>query len=192
MKVLGISGSNRKDGNTTFLVKKILEHVDEEECSEIETEFVSLAGKQIRPCTGCELCKEKKWCVIQNDDWGDIAEKILDCDVLVLGSPTYYYDVCGHLKNFMDRTYSFYHDRKLSGRSAIVVSVCADRGCERTLETLEAFVNTHEFSYLGFVGGRGYLPGDILKDQRALAKCKEVAGKIIKLLRKDSEYIKSL
>jgi multimeric flavodoxin WrbA len=192
MKVLGISGSNRKDGNTAFLVRKILEHVDEEECSEIETEFVSLAGKQIKPCTGCELCQEPKWCVIQNDDWDDVAEKILDCDVLILGSPTYYYDVCGHLKNFMDRTYSFYHDRKLSGRNAIVVSVCADRGCERTLETLEAFVNTHEFSYLGFVGGRGYQPGDILKDGRALTKCKEVAGKIIKLLRKDSEYIRSL
>ncbi|MDG6256529.1 MAG: flavodoxin family protein [Methanomicrobiaceae archaeon] len=192
MKVLGISGSNRKDGNTAFLVKKILEHVDEEECSEIETEFVSLAGKIIKPCTGCELCKEKKWCVIQNDDWDDVAEKILECDVLVLGSPTYYYDVCGHLKNFMDRTYSFYHDRKLAGRNAIVVSVCADRGCERTLETLEAFVNTHEFSYLGYVGGRGYLPGDILRDKRALAKCKEVAGKIIKLLRKNSEYIRSL
>ncbi len=192
MKVLGISGSNRKDGNTAFLVKRILEHVDEEECYEIETEFVSLAGKTIKPCTGCELCKEKKTCVIQNDDWGDIAERILDCDVLILGSPTYYYDVCGHLKNFMDRTYSFYHDRKLAGRSAIVVSVCADRGCERTLETLEAFVNTHEFSYLGFVGGRGYLPGDILRDERALAKCKKVAGNVIKLLRKNSEYIKSL
>lgn len=192
MKVLGLSGSNRKDGNTAFLVKKILEYVDQEECTEIETEFVSLSGKTIKPCTGCEKCKEKKTCVIENDDWAQIAGKLLDCDVLVIGSPTYYYDVCGHLKNFMDRTYSFYHDRKLAGGIAVVVSVCADRGSERTLETLEAFVNTHEFSYLGFVDGRGYLPGDILKDERAMAKANEVAGKIIKILRTDSEYLKTV
>ncbi len=192
MKVLGISGSNRKDGNTAFLVKKILDFVDEEECSEIETEFVSLSGKEIKPCTGCERCKEMKRCVIEDDDWGAIADKLLECDILILGSPTYYYDVCGHLKNFMDRTYSFYHDRKLAGGSAVVVSVCADRGSERTLETLEAFVNTHEYASLGFVDGRGYLPGDILKDERAMNKAKEVAGRIIKMLRKNSEYIKSV
>lgn len=191
MKVLGLSGSNRKDGNTAFLVKKILDHVDEEECSEIQTEFITLSGKLIKPCTGCEKCKEKKWCVIEDDDWGTIAQKIVECDVLIIGSPTYYYDVCGHLKNFMDRTYSLYHDRKLAGRNAVVVSVCADRGSERTLETLEGFVNTHEFSYLGFVDGRGYLPGDILKDKRAMKKTKEVAITIIKLLRKNSEFIRS-
>lgn len=192
MKVLGISGSMRREGNTAILVKKILDHVDEEECSEIETEFISLSGKEIKPCIGCEKCKEKKWCVIENDDWAGIAEKMIECDVLVIGSPTYYYDICGHLKNFIDRTYSLYHDRKLAGRNAIVVSVCADRGCERCLATLEGFVNTHEFSSLGYVSGKGYKPGDVLHDVHAMKKTKEVAGNIIKLLRKNSEFIRSL
>ena len=107
MKVLGISGSMRKDGNTAMLVKVILERCHG---AGVTTEFVSLAGKKIHPCLGCEKCKEKKWCVIENDDWDTIAKKILDCDVLVIGSPTYYFDVCGHLKNFIDRTYSLYHD----------------------------------------------------------------------------------
>ena len=116
MKVLGLSGSMRKNGNTAQLIKVILR-----QCSEagIKTEFVSLAGKKILPCTGCGKCKEKKWCVIEGDDWGDIAEKMLECEVLVIGSPTYYYDVCGHLKNFIDRTYSLYHDRKLLGRKLL-------------------------------------------------------------------------
>ncbi|KQC05078.1 MAG: NADPH-dependent FMN reductase [Methanoculleus sp. SDB] len=192
MKVLGLSGSMRKDGNTALLIQKILDHVDAENCSEIETEFVSLSGMEILPCIGCEKCKEKKWCIIEKDDWGRIVDKVLDCDILIIGSPTYYYDVCGQLKNFIDRTYSLYHDRKLAGRNAVVVAVCADRGCERTLETLEGFVNTHEFSYLGFVAGKGYMPGDILNDPHAMPKAKEVAGTIIKMLRKDSKYIRSV
>ena len=101
MKVLGISGSMRVDGNTSDLVNVILKRCDE---AGIKTEFVSLAGKKINPCLGCEKCKEKKWCVIENDDWDKVIQKVLDCDVLVIGSPTYYYDVCGHLKNFIDRT----------------------------------------------------------------------------------------
>jgi len=182
MKVLGISGSMRKNGNTAILIQKILENVKENGCDEIETEFVSLSGKEIKPCIGCEKCKESKWCVLPPDDWDEIAEKMVDCDVLILGSPTYYYDVCGQIKNFMDRTYSLYHDRKLAGKNAIVVAVCAYRGCDRTLETLEGFVNSHEFYYLGYVNGRGYHVGDVLNDEIALEMTEKVATKIHKLL----------
>ena len=183
MKVLGISGSMRKEGNTSLLVQKILEYVDAEGCSEIETEFISLAGMSIAPCTGCEKCRETKWCVLPEDDWEGVVNKIIDCDLLVVGSPTYYFDVCGHLKNFIDRTYSVLHDRKLAGRHAVVVSVCAERGMEHTLKTLEGFVNVHEMAYIGCVGGKGYAAGDVLEDNRAISKAKEVAGKITGLLR---------
>lgn len=181
MKVLGISGSIRKNGNTAILVKKIIEYIDSEGCSEFETEYISLSGLNIKPCIGCEKCKESKWCV-QKDDWNAVAEKITECDVLIIGSPTYFYDVNGHSKNFIDRTYSLYHDRKLAGKNAVVISVCADRGCERTLATLEGFVNTHGFSSLGFVSGRGFKEGDILKDEHAIKKCDAIGERILKLL----------
>ena len=92
MKVLGISGSMRRHGNTAQLVGIILKRCND---AGIKTEFVSLSGKKILPCIGCEKCKETKWCSIEKDDWGAIAQKVIDCDVLVIGSPTYYYDVCG-------------------------------------------------------------------------------------------------
>jgi len=175
MKVLGISGSMRKDGNTAILVKTILEQCKGEG---IKTEFVSLAGKKIQPCLGCEKCKETKWCVIQKDDWEKIANKMLDCDVLIIGSPTYYYDVCGQLKNFIDRTYSLYHDRKLAGRKGVAVAVQAQKGATRTIQTLEGFLSTHEFSSLGSVKGNGYHAGDVLSDKEALEKAKKVGNKI--------------
>jgi len=179
MKVLGISGSMRKDGNTAQIVRYILAKV---QTAGIETEFVSLADREIKPCTGCEKCKETKWCVIEGDDWSAVAEKMLEAEVVVLGSPTYYYDINGQMKNLIDRTYSFYHDRKLAGRNAVAVTVCADRGCERSLETIEGFLNTHQYSYLGHVCGKAYLPGEIMTDTRAVRKADEAARKIINLL----------
>ncbi|BBL67060.1 putative NAD(P)H-dependent FMN-containing oxidoreductase YwqN [Methanoculleus chikugoensis] len=179
MNVLGISGSMRKNGNTAALVTTILDRVRE---AGIETEFLSLAGMDIRPCTGCEACKDAKWCVTEDDDWGLVAEKMIDCEVLVLGAPTYYYDINGQTKNLIDRTYSLYHDRRLSGRRAVAVAVCADRGCERALETMEGFLNTHEFSYLGYVCGKGYAPGDIRKDEQAMKKARAVADTIVRYL----------
>jgi len=182
MKVLGISGSMRMDGNTSDLVNVILKRCDE---SGIKTEFVSLAGKKINPCLGCEKCKEKKWCVIENDDWDKVIQKVLDCDVLVIGSPTYYYDVCGHLKNFIDRTYSLYHDRKLAGKKGIAVAVQAQNGANRTIQTLEGFLSSHEFSSLGSVKGKGYHKGDVLNDTEAVLNAQKIGDKIVRLVKRN-------
>ncbi len=182
MKVLGISGSMRKEGNTATLVNIVLGRCKE---AGIDTEFVSLAGKKIHPCLGCEKCKEKKWCVIENDDWDMIVKKVLDSDVLVIGSPTYYYDVCGHLKNFIDRTYSLYHDRKLAGRKGVAVAIQANKGANRTIQTLEGFLSTHEFSSLGSVKGNGYHEGEVLADKEAVEKAQKIGDKIIRLVKKD-------
>ena len=179
MKVLGLSGSMRKDGNTARLIKVILKRCEE---AGVETKFVSLAGKKILPCLGCEQCKEKKWCVVEKDDWGEIVQEILNCEVLVIGSPTYYYDLCGHLKNFIDRTYSLYHDRKLAGRKGVAVAVQAQKGANRTIQTIEGFLSSHEFSSLGSVKGTGYKEGDVLNDEEAVRKAQKVGDKIVRLL----------
>jgi multimeric flavodoxin WrbA len=180
MKVLGISGSMRKAGNTAELVGVILGRCEE---SGVRTEFISLAGRKILPCLGCEKCKEKKWCVIENDDWNEVMEKVMKCDVLVIGSPTYYFDVCGHLKNFIDRTYSLYHDRKLAGKKGVAVAVHANKGANRTIQTLEGFLSTHEFSSLGSVKGTGYREGDVLNDAEAVRRARKIGDKIVRLLR---------
>jgi len=180
MKVLGISGSTRKNGNTARLIKIILKRCED---AGIETKFISLAGKKINPCLGCEKCKKTKWCVIEKDDWGAVAEKVMECEVLVIGSPTYYYDVCGHLKNFIDRTYSLYHDRKLAGRSGVAVAVHASKGATRTVQTIEGFLSTHEFSSLGSVKGTGYEEGAVIKDTEAVKKAEKIGDKIVRLLK---------
>ena len=175
MQVLGISGSMRRDGNTAQLVQAVLNGC---RSPGIRTEFVSLSGLEIKPCTGCEKCKEKKECTVVDDDWHGLIGKVIDCEVLVIGSPTYYYDVCGHVKNFMDRTYSLYHDRTLAGKKAAIVTVHATTGGARAQETLEAFLGAHEFSFLGSVIGKGYHEGEVMNDPGALEGAEEIARKI--------------
>lgn len=181
MDVCGLSGSTRLHGNTAALVNVVLDR-----CSAggLSTNFVSLAGKEIQPCTGCEFCSTEHRCVLE-DDWEAVADRIIDAHVLVVGAPVYFYEVCGHLKNFIDRTYSLYHDRRLSGRHSVAIAVHADKGAERAVETLEAFLNTHQFSSLGSVIGRGFKPGDVLKDKKAVREAENLGDAIVHLLRPD-------
>src|SRR5512136_194007 len=175
MQVVGISGSMRKDGNTAGLVRLVLDQV---KADGIKVRYITLADKVIKPCIGCENCKEERSCIIKNDDWHRII-----CEVLVLGSPTYYYDVNGQTKNFIDRTYSLYHDRKLAGRRAVGVAVHADSGGKRALQTMEGFFSSHEFSYLGGVLGKGYLAGEVLENRAAVQAAERIGKKIVSLLR---------
>jgi len=131
MKALGIVGSPRKDGNTACLVRQALRGLKEHG---IETETIFLADYDFRDCTGCEGCRETFACVIQ-DDMQKIYPKLLEADAVVLGSPTYFYDVTAIMKAFLDRLYCFEvfdnEDRSawmgaaeaLGGKLASVISV---------------------------------------------------------------------
>ncbi len=103
MKVLGIVGSNRRNGNTKYLVSKALEGV---ESLGISTELIDLLDYNYNDCIGCEGCKESYKCII-NDDFKEIYKLIEEYDAVVLGSPTYYYNVSAKVKAFLDRLYCY-------------------------------------------------------------------------------------
>ncbi len=103
MKVLGISGSYRKNGNTDILVKEVLRGIESEN---INTEYIFLDNYNIGDCIGCEACKETYKCVIK-DDMQKLYPLIMDSDAIVLGSPTYFYNVTGKVKNFLNRFYCY-------------------------------------------------------------------------------------
>ena len=103
MKVLGIVGSPRKKGNTDILVEAVLSGANS---MGTETEKIYLADYQFKGCTGCEGCSKTYDCVI-NDGMQEIYNKIEEADALVLGSPTYFYNVTGITKLFLDRLFKY-------------------------------------------------------------------------------------
>jgi multimeric flavodoxin WrbA len=103
MEILGIVGSYRKAGNTDILVKKVLEGA--ENCG-IDTNYIFLPDFNIKDCIGCEGCKTNYKCVVK-DDMQKIYPLIEKADALVIGSPTYFYNVTGITKNLLNRLYCY-------------------------------------------------------------------------------------
>ncbi|WP_425806779.1 flavodoxin family protein [Desulfitobacterium sp. Sab5] len=57
MKVIGINGSPRPNGNTSIIIKEIFKELER---SNIETELVQLGGNAICGCTACGMCFKSK------------------------------------------------------------------------------------------------------------------------------------
>ena len=138
MKVLGIVGSPRKEGNTSQLVRQALDGMMGQG---VETEMIHLADYDFCDCRGCEGCSETYACVI-GDGMQKVYPQLLEADAVVLGSPTYFYDVTALMKAFLDRLYCFEafddEDRSvwmgvneaLGGKLAVVISVCEQSKAE--------------------------------------------------------------
>ena len=100
-KVLILSGSPRKGGNSDILCDQFMKGAIEQG-NQVEKIFI--AEKKIAPCSGCYFCRKSGGRCALNDDMGEILQKIIDCDVLVLSSPVYFYSMSAQLKMVIDRT----------------------------------------------------------------------------------------
>jgi multimeric flavodoxin WrbA len=119
-KVIGIVGSPRKNGNTHLLVSKVLEGARESGAS---IECLLLRDLNIKECDGCHVCWQGKECSKQ-DDMNWIYPKLAESDVLVFGTPVYWYAPTALMKGFVDRFVYFNcpeNRGKIQGKSAMVV-----------------------------------------------------------------------
>lgn len=165
IRILGISGSPRK-GNTETAVKIALE-ASKEVYEGIETSFISLAGKKIYPCEGCYRCygfsKGATWenvCYVHKDDVGGIYKEIANADGIIIGSPSYAFDVSAKLKALFERGAPFCHyaGSQLSGAishkviGGIVVAFERRGGQESALSTIHKWALSIGSSFI--VGAR--------------------------------------
>ena len=100
VKVLGVVGSPRKNGNTTKLVVRALDAA--KSVPGVETELYEMAGKKFHHCTGCLGCAKTGECVFK-DDLAGFIERYLQADGIIWGSPIYHMSITGLLKNAIDR-----------------------------------------------------------------------------------------
>ena len=146
MKVLGISASPRKNGNSDVLLKHILKGVNQKE---INAEKIPLRDYHFQPCIGCEKCRKDKICTGLNDGMQLLYHKLLESKGLILASPTHHYNVTALMKAFIDRLYCFYNfddnrprgwSSRLAGqgRKAVIAAVCEQENRKDMGFTLEA------------------------------------------------------
>ena len=104
MKVIAINGSPNEKGNTYCLLASMCEELKKEN---IDTEIVSIGRKTIRGCFACGVCKttEDGMCVFTGDITNETIVKMREADGIILGSPTYYANISGTMKAFLDRAF---------------------------------------------------------------------------------------
>ena len=104
MNVIAINGGPRKSWSTVTLLESALKGAASNGAN---TELIHLYDLDFKGCKSCFACKRKNYdchglCAI-NDELKDVLEKILKCDVLILGSPIYFGNVTGEMRSFMER-----------------------------------------------------------------------------------------
>ena len=119
MKILGISSSPRSGQTTDKLVQEVLAGADG-----VDTEFISLAGKQICPCIACLGCVKDNVCVLK-DDLPALRETIVAADAYVIGGANYFGSLNAIGRCFLERWYQFRHReaKAVAGKLGVAVGV---------------------------------------------------------------------
>ena len=100
MKVVAICGSPRPQGNTYHLLQEAIRVLNQQG---IDTEYVSLHEKDIRPCIACGTCSKEKNRCAQEDDFNALYEVMAQADGLIVGSPVYFGSATPDLMALLDR-----------------------------------------------------------------------------------------
>ncbi len=87
MNVLFVNGSPEKNGNTAALAKALLQGH--------EYETLNLTDYRINTYGQ----------TLPGDQFDEVIEKIRKADVLVMGSPVYWHNICGSMRTLLDRFY---------------------------------------------------------------------------------------
>ncbi|WP_064092934.1 flavodoxin family protein [Rossellomorea aquimaris] len=169
MKVLALLGSTRKNGNSEYLVNKIVEGTDHT--------IVSLAEQHIEPIVDMRHTEEGFSPV--EDDYEELVQLMQDHDVLLFATPLYWYGMSGPMKNFFDRWSQYLRDERfnlkeeLTKKKAYVVITGGSSAKIKGLPLVQQFQYIFEFVNMEFTDymiGAGVKPFEIVNDVAALEK----------------------
>ena len=206
LKLLGISGSRVKDGNTIALLDEALGYARERHG--VEAESIALAGKTISACNHCNWCirnqTEDKYCT-QDDDMSSIYPKLLKADGIILATPAHFGRLSGIMADFIDRTRAFMHANiyKLTLRNkiggAMALAFFRGGGIETALSSLNLFFHVQHMiaasSGLYQLGAGAYSSPDgkgrfkkeprhiVLEDGVGVMSAKRLIDRVVELAR---------
>jgi multimeric flavodoxin WrbA len=179
MNTVILFGSPRKDGNTRQLVNTFAETMKKRGH---DVRLLYLNDMNVRPCQGCLVCADEGICRI-NDDMKDIRKYMLESDLLVYATPTYWWSPSSQLKLVIDRSIAFFdkdYNSRIKGKKAVTLLTCADPSLDTFAPVLEIFKRTFDalsISYLGSVEASGCEEkGKVNK--KALDKTKKLAESV--------------
>lgn len=165
MRVAIFTGSPRKEGNTATLASLLatrLRHY------QIETEIFDLYDHKIDPCTDCRMCKTDELICTHPDGMDRLYQKMEEADVLIFGTPIYWFGPSGQTKLMIDRFRPYFVNKKLYGKKAALLlpSATGDEDCDLTIEQFIRIFKALGMEYLDTICIKAYDEGDAIKDDR--------------------------
>lgn len=154
-KATAVIGSPRGDKSTTAMLATNFLELVKEKCPELEYEIVMLDGTGLSHCRGCMACTKTGECVIR-DELHAIRCKLLESDLVILGSPVYVNSVSAQFKAFADRIFVWLHILRLMGKPSLSIVTTAGSGLRPTQRFLDLILYLLGTIPLGRLAGVEY------------------------------------
>jgi len=195
IRVLAISGSPHRHGNTETLLDAFLEGAEGEGAV---VEKVVLKDLSFTPCQGCNACHRKDGCIVQ-DELTPLFDRIAQADCLALASPIYTMGITAELKGLIDRGqflwarkyiaktlyYSRDHLRRHKGVFISTAGQSWDHVFDGAFPILTAFFDITGFEYWdNLIANNMDRYGTIRGHPTALADAREKGRKVVQVIRK--------
>ncbi len=185
MKILGLSCSPRRQGNTEILLAEALEGAKQEGA---EVELYSVVGKDIQPCDGCRACNETGECHIK-DDMQEIYSKLLEADGIIFGSPVYFYDVTAQAKSVIDRTIALSTpERNLANKVGGVITVAGSMGLIDVLKELYFYMVTRQIIPANYIAAHAGAKGGVTELEQCMMATRNLGRQMVKIAAQGFKY----
>lgn len=124
MKIVVITGSPRKNGNSFAMTEAFIHEAEQRGHSvrRFDAAFLKIGG-----CHACMTCyKTDKACSF-DDDFNDIAPAILEADAVVFTMPVYWYSIPAQIKGAIDRLFSLVvGGKEVAGKKWGLIACCEE------------------------------------------------------------------
>jgi multimeric flavodoxin WrbA len=176
MKVIAVSGSPRRGGNSDVAARTMLAALN----GLGETEFIRVADYAVRHCTGCGRCWTLQQCVIQDDQFQELAAKWQEADLLIISEPVYWLNPPGVMKDFIDRTFSFVNQPAplFEHIKVVLVTIAAENGFGLHNELLSRWLKAQGAELIGGMDLLAWDKNDLAHDRPQRAKLEGFASEI--------------
>ena len=191
MKILAISCSPRRKGNTVAMLGETLEAA---EAAGAEVELYSVAGKDIQPCDGCWSCAKTGRCC-KEDETQLLLEKMLAADGIVFGVPVYFHGMSAQAKAIMDRTISLNSpERRLANKVCGVVASAGSLGLIQVLKDFTYYAHLQHMLPANHVAAYPSFRDGIEKMPKCREELKDLGKQMVALInigfRFPAEYVR--
>ena len=177
MKILALIGSPRKGGNTDLLVDQIIEGSKTKGHS---AEKLYLYDYTISLCVDCRNCKKGDYECCIKDEMEKISLKMAASDLIIFGTPMYWYGPTAKMKMLMDRMRPFVANGKLKGKKAIVVVPSAEgpKACEPMVEIFRMSFRYLKMEFVGKVLAKVFEKVKVVADKAIMKEAYDLGASL--------------